>query len=115
VNNPLGGMGMNSGLHDAVLVARALVNVLADRSQPGAMLAELDEVLEARRDVALSYVRAITHDNWKNLRETDESARAAHHASLRELAADHEASRLYLRRTSMIDSLRPLVGDEVPA
>ncbi len=112
VNNPLGGMGMNSGIHDAVLTARALVDLLAAPSPSEAVLGELDAVLEARRDVALSYVRAITHENWKNLRETDEQARAAHHASLRELAADPQASRAYLRRTSMIDSLRPLV---VPA
>ncbi len=37
---------------------------------------QLDEVLEARRDVARSYVKAVTHDNWKRLRESDEAARA---------------------------------------
>ncbi|WP_370614847.1 FAD-dependent oxidoreductase [Mumia sp. Pv 4-285] len=104
VNNPLGGMGMNSGLHDAVLAGRALADLLAGR----AGTAELDTVLAARRDVALSYVRTVTHDNWKQLRENDEEARAAHHAELRALAADPVAARTYLRRTSMIDSLRPL-------
>lgn len=104
VNNPLGGMGMNSGIHDAVLTARALVDVLAGEAD----LAALDAVVEGRRDVALSYVRTVTHDNWKQLREQDPAARAAHHAELRALAADPAASRAYLRRTSMIDSLRPL-------
>ena len=54
VNNPLGGMGMNSGLHDAVLVAAALGDVLAGAAGTD----ELDEVLDRRREVALSYVRA---------------------------------------------------------
>ncbi|WP_167003645.1 NAD(P)/FAD-dependent oxidoreductase [Mumia sp. ZJ430] len=104
VNNPLGGMGMNSGIHDAVLTARALVALLAGEAD----LDALDVVLAGRRDVALSYVRTVTHDNWKQLREQDPSARAAHHAELRALAADPVAARAYLRRTSMIDSLRPL-------
>jgi len=101
VNNPLGGMGMNSGLHDAVLAGRALAAVL-----DGGDVAELDDVLVGRRHVATSYVKAVTHDNWKKLRESDADARAAHHADLRALAADPEAARDYLLRTSMIDSLR---------
>ncbi|MBW9208424.1 FAD-dependent monooxygenase [Mumia sp. zg.B21] len=104
VNNPLGGMGMNSGVHDAVLAATALADVLAGT----AIVADLDDVMERRRDVALSYVRTVTHDNWKQLREQDPAARATHHAELRALAADPAAERAYLRRTSMIDSLRPL-------
>ncbi|TIC88040.1 FAD-dependent monooxygenase [Nocardioides sp. GY 10113] len=111
VNNPLGGMGMNSGIHDAVLSAGALAELLAVDPSDGpaaeAALARLDEVLAARRDVARSYVKTITHDNWKQLRETDETARAAHHAELRALAADPDAHRRHLLRTSMIDSLRP--------
>ena len=110
VNNPLGGMGMNSGIHDAYLTAGALAERIAATGTPeaGAADARLDEVLAARRDVALSYVKAITHDNWNQLRETDTEARGAHHAELRALAADPVASRTYLRRTSMIDSLRPV-------
>ena len=62
-----------------------------------------------RREVATSYVRTVTHDNWKQLRETDEDARARRHAELRALAADPVAMRTYLLRTSMIDSLRGAV------
>jgi len=102
VNNPLGGMGMNSGLHDAVLTGRALAEVIGG----DATVDELDDVLAARRDVARSYVKAVTHDNWKKLRESDEAARRAHHDELRALAADPVAARDYLLRTSMIDSLR---------
>ena len=102
VNNPLGGMGMNSGLHDAVLVGAALAELLGGR----ATVAQLDAVLDGRREVARSYVKAVTHDNWKRLRESDGAARAAHHAELRALASDPVAARDYLLRTSMIDSLR---------
>lgn len=105
VNNPLGGMGMNSGLHDAVLVGGALARVVLGTGT----VDELDAVLAARREVATSYVRTVTHDNWKQLRETDEDARTRRHAELRALAADPVAMRTYLRRTSMIDSLRGTV------
>ena len=96
VNNPLGGMGMNSGIHDAVLVARSIANGADD----------LDQVCARRRDVALSYVRKVTHANWEMVRETSDEARAAKHAELRALAADKEAMRDYLLTTSMIRSLR---------
>jgi 2-polyprenyl-6-methoxyphenol hydroxylase-like FAD-dependent oxidoreductase len=101
VNNPLGGMGMNSGLHDAVVLGRALVAVAA-----GAPEDVLDDAAAARRDVALSYVQRVTHGNWEQLRERDPAARRALHDELRERAADPAKARDYLLRTSMIDSLR---------
>ncbi len=102
INNPLGGMGMNSGVHDAVLEARALLAVLEGTDT----LARLDEVCEARRQVALSYVKAITHDNWEKLRQIDPEAQKAHHDDLRALAADRRRMRAHLLNTSMINSLR---------
>lgn len=101
VNNPLGGMGMNSGLHDAVLLARAIVQVAG-----GAPQSLLDDVARARRDVALSYVQQVTHSNWEQIRERDPAARAAMHDELRERASDPAKARDYLLKTSMIDSLR---------
>ena len=103
VNNPLGGMGMNSGLHDAVLVGAALAERPRRSCDRGAARRACST---RRREVARSYVKAVTHDNWKRLRESDGAARAAHHAELRALAADPVAARDYLLRTSMIDSLR---------
>ena len=102
VNNPLGGMGMNSGVHDAVVLASSLADVIEGAAPDEA----LTEAAERRRDVARSYVRTVTHGNWEMVRETDEEARAAKHVELRALAADRAAMRDYLLRTSMIDSLR---------
>jgi 3-(3-hydroxy-phenyl)propionate hydroxylase len=102
VNNPLGGMGMNSGVHDAVVLASTLADVVAGSATDDALTA----AAARRRDVAHSYVRTVTHGNWEMVRETDDAARAAKHAELRALAADPAAMRDYLLRTSMIDSLR---------
>ncbi len=102
VNNPLGGMGMNSGIHDAVLEAQALAEVIASTASESL----LDEVAEARKVVASTYVQAVAHTNWEQIRETDDAQRRAVHDQLRARAADPVAARDYLLKTSMIDSLR---------
>ncbi len=102
INNPLGGMGMNSGIHDAYLETKALLALI----QGEGTVEQLDEACEARRQVALSYVKTITHDNWEKLRQDDPEAIRAYHDELRELAADRERMRKHLLNTSMINSLR---------
>ncbi|GAA1765645.1 NAD(P)/FAD-dependent oxidoreductase [Nocardioides hankookensis] len=115
INNPLGGMGMNSGLHDAYVETRALLALVRGDGS----LDQLDEACEARRQVALSYVKTITHDNWEKLRQDDPEAIRAYHDELRELAADRERMRKHLLNTSMINSLRggkvvDMVGVQAP-
>jgi 2-polyprenyl-6-methoxyphenol hydroxylase-like FAD-dependent oxidoreductase len=94
INNPLGGMGMNSGIHDAVLLSTAIVNGDDDA---------VTATAAARRDVARDYVQKTTHSNWEKLRSGGASAYAD---ELRALAADPVAARAYLLRSSMIASLR---------
>ncbi|MFC4121615.1 FAD-dependent oxidoreductase [Nonomuraea zeae] len=93
VNNPLGGLGMNSGIHDAVLMATAL----ASGSPPGAVAAR-------RREVALGHVQAISHGNWERMRSPGRAS--GRHDELRALAADPGAARTYLLRACLISSLR---------
>ncbi|MET7425136.1 NAD(P)/FAD-dependent oxidoreductase [Dactylosporangium sp. NPDC005555] len=94
INNPLGGMGMNSGIHDAVLLATALVT-----GDDGVITA----TAAGRRAVARDYVQRTTHGNWEKLRSGGASAYAD---ELRALAADPVAARAHLLRSSMIASLR---------
>lgn len=102
INNPLGGMGMNSGLHDAYVETTALLALIRGTGT----LEQLDAACESRRQVALSYVKTITHDNWEKLRQDDPAAIKAYHDELRALAADRERMRKHLLNTSMINSLR---------
>jgi 2-polyprenyl-6-methoxyphenol hydroxylase-like FAD-dependent oxidoreductase len=96
INNPLGGMGMNSGIHDAVLLSTAIVDGDDDA---------VTATAAARRDVARDYVQKTTHSNWEKLRSGGASAYAD---ELRALAADPVAARAYLLRSSMIASLREM-------
>jgi 2-polyprenyl-6-methoxyphenol hydroxylase-like FAD-dependent oxidoreductase len=103
VNNPLGGMGMNSGIHDAVQFGEALIDAVAGQDD-GAV----DAVAASRRDIASTYVQRVSHGNWERLRSRDPSS---FHDELRSLAADPVKARDHLLRTSMIASVRGTARD----
>jgi 3-(3-hydroxy-phenyl)propionate hydroxylase len=98
LNNPLGGMGMNGGIHDAInLTAR-----LADVWHAAAPDSELDRYERQRRSVTLEYIEKQTIQNKRNL----ECANPEFFSDLRRTAADPRRSYDYLLRLSMIASLR---------
>jgi 3-(3-hydroxy-phenyl)propionate hydroxylase len=101
INNPLGGMGMNGGIHDAFNLGEKLAAVLAG-GQPDSYL---DLYERQRRPVALEYVNTITIRNKKNLEARDPAEQHRFQESMRDAAADLEKARAYLRQVSMIASL----------
>ncbi len=101
VNNPLGGMGLNGGIHDAFELAAAIAAMLR-----GAPPDRLSLYERRRRKVALDTVQQTTLRNRAILNTRDPAARAAYYADLRRTVADPAAHKEYLLRTSMITSLR---------
>ena len=101
-NSPLGGMGMNSGIQDAVSAARRLSSVIGGHADD----AVLDEYNDNRRRVATEYVQVDSHANWLVLREPDPRRRAELQEDLRAVAADPERHRERMRRTAMLDAVR---------
>jgi 3-(3-hydroxy-phenyl)propionate hydroxylase len=102
VNNPLGGMGMNFGIHDAVSLAEKLARVINGSAAPGL----LDLYDRQRRHVANEVLQAMTIQNKNILEEKDQAVRRARLDELRAIAADPDKARSYLLRTSMIEGLR---------
>jgi 3-(3-hydroxy-phenyl)propionate hydroxylase len=102
VNNPLGGLGLNFGIHDAVELSALLGNVL--RGEAAAH--SLDQYDRFRRPLNVEYVQLQTIANKKRLEEKDAAVRAANNEALRRTAADPAAHRAYLLRASLIDSVR---------
>lgn len=102
INNPLGGMGMNSGIHDAVALAGVLGPLMHGEVGDEA----LDAYARQRRQVAIDYVGADTSRNWSALREADPGARERQHREWREMAADPARLRAFLLRASMLESVR---------
>jgi 3-(3-hydroxy-phenyl)propionate hydroxylase len=102
INNPLGGMGMNGGLHDGINLADKLAAVV--RGDADETL--LDRYERERRPIAIDYINANTARNKKLLEERDPAVRRRGQDELRRTADDPAAARAFLRRTSMIEALK---------
>jgi 3-(3-hydroxy-phenyl)propionate hydroxylase len=102
LNNPLGGMGMNGGVHDAFNLATKLVAVIRGE----AAVDELDRYERQRRPVALEYVNRITIANKRHLEMGDAEEQRRWREELARAMADRTAMRDYMLRISMIASLR---------
>lgn len=104
INSPLGGMGLNSGIHDAVDAAIRIARIwYGDAADPAA---ELESYAERRRTVALEYVRADTHRNTVMLQERDDAVRERNRQEMRQIAADPQRAREWLLRASMLAPVR---------
>ncbi|MBP2550848.1 3-(3-hydroxy-phenyl)propionate hydroxylase [Neorhizobium galegae] len=104
LNNPLGGMGMNGGIHDAVNLCDKLAEVWHGR----APLDITERYNRQRRKVAIETVQEQSLRNRKMMAENDPAARAAYHDELRRIVDDPKKHKAYLMRSSMIQSLREL-------
>jgi len=101
INNPLGGMGMNGGVHDAILIGAGLAGWLN-----GTVMSErLDHYAELRRRLALDFVQKHTHENAITLATPDASVRAQALAQMTERAGDPEQARDYVLQASMIKAV----------
>lgn len=101
VNNPIGGMGMNGGIHDAVNLAEKLPRVVRGEA-PEELL---DLYSRQRRHVAVQYVQAQTIANKKLLEERDAAVRTKKLAELRRTAETPASAKAYMRRASLRESL----------
>jgi 3-(3-hydroxy-phenyl)propionate hydroxylase len=102
INNPLGGMGMNFGFHDAF----SLTDKLAAIIQDGASEDLLDLYDRQRRTVAQEYLQRQTIENKRNIEQKDPRERDKFHDELRAIAADRVRLRAYLLRVAMIEGLQ---------
>ena len=102
VNSPIGGMGLNSGVHDAFNLADKLARILRREVEE----IELDRYERQRRHIAVKHTQAQTIRNKRLLEERDPAVRRRNHDELRRSAEDPELARKFLLRASLIESLR---------
>jgi 3-(3-hydroxy-phenyl)propionate hydroxylase len=100
VNNPIGGLGMNCGIHDAVELASVLTE-----AGPSAGDAVLDRYNARRRPLNIEFIQQQTIANKKRLEEKDPAQRQARAADLAATAADPERARQFLLRSSLLASV----------
>ena len=102
LNNPLGGFGLNSGIHDAVNLADKLGRVW--RGEADAAL--LDLYVRQRCAAAIEHVQAMSIRNKRLLEERDPQVQREQLLGLIATAKDAEKARKYLLESSMITGLR---------
>jgi len=109
INNPLGGMGMNGGIHDAILLGAGLAGVLG-----GAISSErLDHFADVRRQLAIEYVKRHTHQNAMSLSASDPIARQKALDATAARAADPNETRAFVLQASMLAALETMRSELV--
>jgi 3-(3-hydroxy-phenyl)propionate hydroxylase len=102
VNNPIGGLGMNGGIHDVASLAPRLAAVwhgAADAS-------ELDAYTRQRRQAQHDFVQAQTIRNKRELEERDPEVRKRNLEQLKRTSESAATARQFLLHATLIQSLR---------
>jgi 3-(3-hydroxy-phenyl)propionate hydroxylase len=102
VNNPVGGMGMNSGFQDGLNLADKLAQIWRGADAD----ALLDRYDRQRRLTAIEYVQAQSIANKRTLEERDPEKRRQALDNLRRVAADPKQHHEFVRKSSLIAMLR---------
>jgi 3-(3-hydroxy-phenyl)propionate hydroxylase len=103
LNNPLGGFGMNSGVHDAWNLTDKLAAIVLDKADPDT---ELDRYDRQRRTVMQEFVQAQTMRNKRALEAGAQTAQDEAQAQLAAVIADPDKRRDYILSQAMIKSRR---------
>jgi 3-(3-hydroxy-phenyl)propionate hydroxylase len=101
LNNPLGGFGMNSGIHDAFNLCEKLVEVIQNKADPS-LLTLYDR---QRRQMTHDFIQSQTIQNMELMRGGQSEAHRLQRAKMEALANDPEKRRAYLLRQAMVTSL----------
>src|SRR5438067_8320913 len=98
VNHPIGGLGLDSGIHEAWHLAQLL-------SRDGA---DLDSYERSRRPLNIEYVQEQTIANKKRLEEREPAARQQRFDELARMADDPVKHKAFLMRASLLEGTRRL-------
>ena len=101
LNNPLGGFGMNSGVHDAFNLFEKLMPVIAE-GRPNGSLSLFDR---QRRTVTHDFTQAQTIQNMEFIQGGSDKAHERRRAEMRAIKADDRRRRAYMLRQAMFESL----------
>jgi 3-(3-hydroxy-phenyl)propionate hydroxylase len=102
INNPLGGMGMNSGIADGLNLAAKIIQVWRGEADE----AVFDLYDRQRRPLAQKYVQAQSIQNKETLQAKDRAAALARFEELRSTAEDPKRHKAFLMNSSLIAMAR---------
>jgi 3-(3-hydroxy-phenyl)propionate hydroxylase len=102
LNNPLGGFGMNSGVHDVWNLTEKLIAIYAEGGDADRLLDLYDR---QRRAVMHEFVQAQTIRNKKMLETSSADAQAANQREMEAILKDDGRRRDYLMTQAMLKSV----------
>jgi 3-(3-hydroxy-phenyl)propionate hydroxylase len=100
LNNPIGGLGLNCGIHDAMELVSSL-----DDIQKGADDTRLDLYEKRRKTLNVQFIQEQTIANKKRLEEKDPNARKDRLDELRKIESDHVLQKQFLMKSSLLLSV----------
>jgi len=103
LNNPLGGFGMNSGIHDAASVGEALLDIFNSNADPAQCLDAFDA---ERRAITHDFIQRQTIRNKMMLEADSAAAQKAYSAELKAIKNDDGRRREFLLNQSMLNNFR---------
>jgi len=103
VNNPLGGMGMNGGVHDAINLSEKLVKIIKDGADRDEML---DLYNRQRRGICTSFIQKHTKKNKELMESTDPDIQRKRQERFMRMSSDPVLAKEFVMETSMINCLR---------
>jgi 3-(3-hydroxy-phenyl)propionate hydroxylase len=102
LNSPVGGFGMNSGMHDAVNAVEKLVRVLREGASQEEQLALYER---QRQTITKEFVQAQTIENTRLMQAGWANVRAERSEQMNRLVNDPAARRAFLLKQAMFTSL----------
>ncbi|MCW1969292.1 MAG: FAD-dependent monooxygenase [Anaerolineae bacterium] len=99
INNPMGGMGMNSGIHDAHRLAGQIDQILHYGADMAQAFAQYEQ---DRRSFAMNDVQLTTDKNYHDMSATEDEYRRRRNAEFAAAAADPRKAREFLLRAAML-------------
>lgn len=103
VNNPLGGMGMNGGVQDAINLAEKLVEIINNGGDRQDLLALYTR---QRRGICTQFIQEHTMKNKALMEATDETTQTKRQANFMKSCSDPVLAKAFVMETSMIDCVR---------
>lgn len=102
LNNPIGGFGMNSGIHDAFNLCEKLVGAIEKGNDASDALASFDR---QRRTTTHDFIQAQTIKNKQFLSEGEGAQHEKRKAEMRRIREDDDLRREFLLKQAMFECL----------
>ena len=103
LTNPIGGKGLNSGIHDAHLLAAVLAAILKGKSSPE----RLEDYSRVRRQVALERINASSENDYADMTAFSHHAIISRDEKFKVIASSLRLARDFLLRASMLETRIP--------